>query len=50
MSLSEKQRDILLTQIAADLRAIKKILAPEAERPATERKRDPRKLYGGQDG
>lgn len=43
--LTDKQRDQLLTQMAADIRAIRKELAPEDERPAATKKKDPRKLY-----
>ena len=50
MSMTEAQRDKLLTQIAADLRAIRKHLMPDEERPAATRKRDPRRLYGGGGG
>ena len=45
--MTENQRDLLLQQIAADIRAIRKHLVPEDERPAATRKKDPRKLYGG---
>lgn len=47
MTLTERERDRLLLQIAADLRAIRNAVAPETERPAQTRKRDPKKLYGG---
>jgi hypothetical protein len=46
MALSERERDQLLTQLARDVRAIRKVLAPEDERPAATRKRDARALYG----
>lgn len=45
--MTEKQRDILLQQIAADIRAVRKHLLPDEERPAATRKKDPHKLYGG---
>jgi hypothetical protein len=48
--MTERERDKLLLQIAADLRAIKHLLDPESERPAQARKKDPRRLYGGDHG
>ena len=44
---TNKKIAILLQQIATDVRAIRKAVAPEDERPAATRKKDPRKLYGG---
>lgn len=46
--LTDKQLAALLTQIAADVRAIRKHLEGDVERPAATRKKDPRALYGGQ--
>jgi hypothetical protein len=45
--MTSRQRDALLTQIARDIRAIRQAVAPENERPASTRKKDPDKLYGG---
>ena len=45
--MTERERDLLLTRIAEDVRAIRRALLPEEERPAQTRKRDPKKLYGG---
>ena len=46
MPMTDGQRDMLIQQIAADVRAIRKALAPKEEKPAATRKKDPRKLYG----
>lgn len=48
--MTDNQRDQLLRQIAEDIRAIRKAVAPENERPASTRKKDPRALYGGGNG
>lgn len=50
MSLTDNQRDLLLQQIAKDVRRIAAAVAPDAERPAQTRKKDPRALYGGSNG
>lgn len=50
MTLSDGQRDMLLRQIAEDTRAIRRALDPEGERPASTRKKDPRRLYGDSNG
>lgn len=50
MSTTDNQRDQLLRQIAEDIRAIRKAVAPENERPAATRKKDPRALYGDGNG
>lgn len=44
--MTERERDQLLRQMAVDIRAIRKALVPENERPAQTRKKDPRALYG----
>lgn len=48
--LTERERDQLLRQMAEDIRAIRKAVAPPNERPAQTRKKDPRALYGGSNG
>lgn len=45
MGLTDNQTQKLLMQIASDVRAIRKEIAPEEERPAATRKKDPKKLY-----
>lgn len=48
--MTDKQRDMLLHQLATDVRWIRKNLEGEPEeRPASARKKDPRKLYGRTD-
>jgi hypothetical protein len=47
MSMTDKQRDVILTNLAADVRKLVKHLIPDEERPAATRKKDPRRVYGG---
>jgi hypothetical protein len=46
VTMTERQRDQLLQQIAKDIRAIRQAVAPENERPAATRKKDPKAIYG----
>lgn len=50
MSLTQNQRDALLSQMAADIRAIRKAVEPKDDKEPKPRKKDPRRLYGGGTG